>query len=644
MNNSTVSFEQWQIDKLMQKLSTNELSKPKFQRKKMWLIEPDEDNVNIPNEKKYIEFMCDIKNSVHSITLSKNLNNTFINIDGNNRINAIHHYMTKPFEIFINYLDGLENFIVEHGLREIYIDDEFLNDECKGKLFSVGQELFNTIYELSYRDIVDSSVRNIFINNKFYGQYLKDYRDSLDDIIENIKNKLKINNGKERFDTTVKINVCIFEGCSITELCSTFESINRYSNKLTENELLACVLCEKDNFDITDKNLEKQIKQFVKQYYDNKNENEILQCYTFDQNNKLNAFDFIVGFQNYCSNKFQNYYIAKFGNKENKENNSKLNIIEQFSNDGGLSLFFKLYKLLVISNENFKFNSKNVNEFIENILYGIDILMQVYDKIYNQHIKLFNNMAENKINTFRKAHIMILLSAIIGHKKLNIQWNIVNAIEKVILYHLFMNDVKHKIDRDNFKDVDKINYPSGGIVIEVDEDAKNIYNNPQIIVENITKEKFTDLLAVLVQPKNKGDDEKKTRKSRKFFEKILLIYYYKNKVPTKFLTKSFNIEHICPYSSKWNNEIDINRLGNIFPILNEINLKRSNKHICRYSESNHSDFINFMDVIPQHVNYNKIIKHEQKNTIIINNKLYNDLCEKNEENYISNFINTIFIN
>ena len=97
MTDKRIKNEQWCIKELIAKINNQEISKPKFQRKRKWDILPKNDNN--PNEKAYIQFLFDTENSVHAITFGQETNLSLSNIDGNNRINAIKHFMDKPFEV-----------------------------------------------------------------------------------------------------------------------------------------------------------------------------------------------------------------------------------------------------------------------------------------------------------------------------------------------------------------------------------------------------------------------------------------------------------------------------------------------------------------------------------------------------------------
>jgi hypothetical protein len=140
------------------------------------------------------------------------------------------------------------------------------------------------------------------------------------------------------------------------------------------------------------------------------------------------------------------------------------------------------------------------------------------------------------------------------------------------------------------------------------------------------------------------------RRPRKFFEKALIYYYYKTRVPTEFLTNKFWIEHICPFSCVWEGEIDIDRLGNILPIIDYLNRKRSDKHITEYAKHETRPFIRHVDdIIPNTELYDTIVNHtgvsaNSKNAHprITDAGKYNEMCQRNEGVMKTTFLRNMF--
>jgi hypothetical protein len=617
MTDKRIKNEQWYVKELISKINNQEISKPKFQRKRKWDILPKNDNT--PNEKAYINFLFDTVNSVHAITFGQETNSNkimFSNIDGNNRINAIRHFIYSPFEIFYEYLDELFKLI-----EVIDLDKEY-------------KETLKQIFRnLSYNEIINFKYHLYFYKNGYEKLYIKikGYRDEFEKIIEEkIQPKLKVNE-TDNFDTIVKINVNLFEGYNTDELCKTFEDINKYDSKLTETELLACRLFNENNFDITDNIFKTELEECIKEYYIKKSDGEVLNCYNYDPTkDKINAHDFIVGFQNLC--------------------NKKYNFIGETDVEG-LSLFFKLYKA-IYGGYNNTFTTKNINDFKEKIMDSCEILNQLINTIFTDQInnKLFNNTCQTKLYTLKKNNMSILLCSIIGYQNKNTESSIIKkSLERCLLYHFMVSDLKDKDKRENFKNLDSISYTAGGSFIETV--IKNALSNPKFISSKLTDKLFRELLYDLYgevnnpcerkldNGKNKNDKRRKLR----FFEKTCMFYYYKQRIPINMLENEFSIEHICPNSSEWDGELDKDRTGNLIPIISTINSSRSNRHISEYYKTNNGNsFCNFIkDIIPRFEEYDKIISHLKKPTII-NNDLFNNMCKENEEKYIQNFIHCLF--
>ena len=151
MTDKRIKNEQWCVKELISKINNQEISKPKFQRKRKWDILPINDSN--PNEKAYIQFLYDTENSVHAITFGQETSSKkicFSNIDGNNRINAIKHFTDKPFEIFKEYLDDLN----------VLINRIELSQEDKYTLTTI-------FTKLSYNEIVNFKY-NLFFNRNGY--------------------------------------------------------------------------------------------------------------------------------------------------------------------------------------------------------------------------------------------------------------------------------------------------------------------------------------------------------------------------------------------------------------------------------------------------------------------------------------------
>lgn len=606
-----IKNENWYVKNLAAKINNLEIYKPKYQRKRKWDILPKKENV--PSEKKYIEFLYDTYNSVHAITFGFD-GNKYSNIDGNNRINAIMHFLEKPLSLFPEYMTDLIHF---------------LNN--KDQALAINVE--NIIKHLSYNELMTFKYNKFFIENghdDLYKKHLKELRDELEPFFDDLINLLKINK-KDRFDTDVLIIVNIFKGYSSEELAEVFGRINQYNSGLTEQEALASRLFNIVEFNITNKLLEYEIKQQLKTYYLDRKNDEILNCYVYDEvNDAMNAYDFMVGFQNYSS--------------------SKCALIMKTDNDG-LSLFFKIYKCLFKGGFDTTFTTNNIYEFIELMLKVIEILQKIQKNIFMENFtggsnKIFDAV-NKKLKSLTKNNMYLIITSIIGFIKNNIsEKDILKSCEICILYHFFVQSLDDKDKKDQYKLHDGILYDAGGAFI--DNKAKEYLQTPSLISSRITKTLMQDLLKELTRENVKSKpyelrtkNRQEKRRPRKVYEKVLIYYYYICKVPTQFLNNIFWVEHIFPFSCTWENEsIDIDRLGNIFPIIDQLNKERSNKHINEYKKIDKTGFLTYVDIIPE--NYDEIVSHNSKKPQIINCDKFNDVCNSNEDKLINCFIRHLF--
>lgn len=615
MTDHIIKNEQWYVKDLITKIDNNLIKKPQYQRKKKWDIIPKKENN--PNEKSYIEFLFKKKNSVHAITFGQETIDSkliYSNIDGNNRINTIHHFLKKPFEIFGEYLVDLNNIIdnSESGNK----------DEIK-RIFS----------SLSYNDFINIKRLNRFFEgigkSDLYNLISGENRDLISEEIERIQNKLYVD-GEDKFDGVVSINVNIFDGYTTEQLCETFEEINKYNSKLTETELLSCRLFNVTDFSITDNVIKTELNSSIKQYYINKSNGETLDCYEYTEDSNMNAHDFIMGLHTLHSDKY-NEFIDKPGSD-------------------GLSLYFKLWTALYGSYNTFTTN--NVNNFIKNIIYSCELLNETYDKIFTDKIndKLFNQSVKKKVGSLKKNNMFIIFCFILGCNNNGVDRNeIISKLELALLYHFFTSDIKDKDKREIYKNSDKITGMSGASHIK--DLANKLLKNPNILIENITHEICIDLLKDLFNETNNpyerklenGKPRNEKRRQLRFFEKTCMFYYYKENMPTNLLDNDFSIEHIIPNSSDWTNIIDKDRTGNLFPIFSKINSSRGNKHInCYKKTTDGKNFLEFVkNVIPSDEEYEGIVEYNSK-PIVKDNDMYNKMCKKNEGIYIDCMIKCLF--
>lgn len=618
MTDKIIKNETWYVKQLEQMVSNGGIYKPQFQRKRKWRMFQKKGTFNekkAPNEKEFINFLFIQRNGVHPITFGQD-GDKLSNIDGNNRINAIMRFLKTPFILYPGKLEPLKKYL----------------DEEKTCGIDVANQVINIVKEMTYDELMSFKYSKFFIDKDFaelYNKHLKNVRDEVELLFDELVSDLKIN-GKDRFDNDVKINVNICIGYSAEELSDVFKQINEYSSSLTEQEILASKLFNINNFTIHDKRFECEIKNHIKKYYHERNDDdEELDCFEYDETTYvMNPFDFMVGFQNYS--------------------NEKCDLIDKTDNDT-LSLFFKIFKNFYNGQLETRFTTENINDFINIMLRVVDILQKfksvtLMENFVGGSNKLFDT-ANKKLASLKRNNKYLIIVSIIGYLKINENEDkILNTIEKCILYHFFINSLDNKEERDTYKPYDGISYEAGGKFIE--NKAKEYLKSPKSISSKITKEIMHEVLLRLTKEnvKNKKYEtrqdgkDKYDRRARKLHEKVLIYYYFVCKVPTQFLRNNFWIEHVFPFSSSWDNEIDTDRLGNIIPIIDALNKQRSNKHINEYKKLDKTKFLNYIDTIPDTEQYNTIITHADKKPHISNSDTYNAFCVENETKLIECFL------
>jgi hypothetical protein len=622
MNNMTISNISYTPAELLQ--LCHKIKKPKFQRDKMWDIKPCKNNVKKnkkerANNEDYIKFLIKTKNSVFPISLGTYLRENseyYIIIDGNNRLNAIISFFQCPYEIFPEYYDELFDCIDR-------INDDKINENVK-------ENWKESIKLLSYRNLYTLSRCDNLIDDDI--GISRTTSRMIDNVFMKLQSMLKFDDGSP-YDMSIIININQFKNGTYKEYCNIFEDINKYSNTLSNNELLAATLSDV-NINVNDQRLKMDLIDIIKKYYDNRGHDEVLETYTFESNYdmKITAYDFIVGLQNYCSNKYD--------------------IIDNFSSDG-TSPFFKLFSYLYISIERDSFTDLNINDFIEKILYSCNVIKNVYDSIMPSNIndKIFNKNSKcNRKSLIAKNSSLVLMTSIIANKDKISDTELTKSIKKGVIYHLLCNKkYLSKLSDDEYIQIqshDKLTYQAGGCYI--DNLCNNILKNPTInIFNNLDKNIFEYLLNynLMSSYNEKTYEDKKSSNKRKalsFFEKILISNYYNKKMPNCYIeNEKYSIEHVTPFSSSWNScmMIDIDRLGNLFPTLDDINRLRSNGNLNIYLNN---DFGKFVEELLPHNNYSNINEKNGKKTTIINKNLYDEYCLNNEKLYIKTMIDDIF--
>ena len=623
----TIKNTCWSVCTLIGLLGTlGAIIKTKYQRRLRWTRLPSK-NVEKASMREFIDFLYRVKNTVQPISFSEKIEGgkkTYENIDGNNRINAIWTFIKHPFSIYPEYLAPINTLISQ--IQELTSAEQTI--------------LSDFIAKLSYKQIsqfrrqCDLYATNPEIEALFDKLPNKILRELETHLIQ-IQNALLLPGGDD-FEKTVLININVFENATTEEMCRVFSDINRYAGGLAFIELLASDLYH-TQIAIKNPDHNYEIRKTVKAYYDTKNvTGEILSGFTVSPEDlhtfPLNGFDCIVGIQNYCSRKFPNTIVL-------------------FESEKSLSICFKLYRLVFGELTIHTVTSENMNRFTENAISATEILAQTMDDIFPRNIDetIFNQQGKRESVGLCNTQLLLVLSAIIGFSNQAMPpAEIVCKIKRALIYNYMAN---HIDANDDMSESYKLH---NALSIERRENrsetyAMKILNEPDLLVQGLDEDRMRAIVTLALKSNIKAESitaKKSKNKRRKLtlIDRLITSAYFRKHVSHSYLGKPFSNEHLIPFSSCWepNVAIDIDRLGNLVPMLAGLNKGRGNGPISYYYEKEPVYCTFFKTLMPSQEEYEALIQYVKKVPFIQHVDAYNAFCERNESAYIDTFVKSIY--
>ena len=173
---------------------------------------------------------------------------------------------------------------------------------------------------------------------------------------------------------------------------------------------------------------------------------------------------------------------------------------------------------------------------IEKINYSCEILNKTISSIFTDKINesLFNKTCQSKMNTLKKNNLCVLFGCIIGFQTRKKDDSfIIKELQKCLLYHFMIGDLKPSDEKEDFKSCDAITYKVGGGVIE--KFTESLINNPENISIKLNKELFDKLLIKLFCETN-------FEETLSAFSEIFSISNPTFLLANKIATKSFECE------------------------------------------------------------------------------------------------------
>jgi hypothetical protein len=261
--------------------------------------------------------------------------------------------------------------------------------------------------------------------------------------------------------------------------------------------------------------------------------------------------------------------------------------------------------------------------------------------------KWFNKKCQNKALDTGINNLYLIMTFIIGLIRTNVpDKKIIQSIKRVIVYHILVKEIKSADEKKNYETCDSLKYQAGGAY--VDNKSEKILKTPLIFLYEGMKNKLTAVLNIIIKETNSdisfsAKKSKNKRRKYSYMEKFLSAAYYSKVVSTFYLNNKYSTEHIIPFSSSWENvDLDIDRVGNLIPMIAPMNSGRKNGHISYYQMKDSSFSALLKNVLPSNESYDSIIQYVNKSAVIKDTDAYNKMCEINEKLYVDNFINMLF--
>lgn len=632
------------------------LSKPLYQRAMYWLLTKDSCKPKIPNCRDFVDFILLHNAAVQRIHMAIVGEERSL-MDGNNRINAIMLCLKYPYILFPEYYKELFQTI-DNMFPSDKDDDTFNNNNTLKEFFKETADYSKIRGWSDLRNGFGKHIYQTIIRQNVKGDAIYEFND----VICNLKWKW----GKSKIDPNEPINLLEdvrlsfveYHNYTVEQQVKTFEDTNRYDSTMSKRDAISATLCYV-NADMNDE-FKKQLCVHACKYLRNKCsdiERKIGIINEKREINDLKAFDYLVALNDLCSERYGLFdsYIEFCKSKKGGGNNKNImpiifdlfNFIynENFTNVVGCEINSSLFTF----DNNNAFNNIFVNAcalFSDtlNIMYPATIEKEVFGKNWNTGKKI------------EKTRLLILLTSIIKDQTRGVcDEDIQKSLKTVLFYHTFIKELKKTCD-----DEGKIQkYQNNDMLGDKDikGNIKTILPNVKSIVtesEKIDRQLFGELLCDInvlhIKPTQLS---KKSRKKLSWFLKTMMVSLYSRKMPLMYLKPGtmYEREHIIPFSTICDlpTEIDLNRLGNIVPILKGMNKNRDNKHIRIYYEKN-KNFIKHLhpliysiDEYDRTVEYVKVKKKDKPKFISDDAiKSYKRKCLKNELCYINNFLDGLF--
>jgi hypothetical protein len=411
-------------------------------------------------------------------------------------------------------------------------------------LFETVEKQSDDYYDYILSDVVDSKT-------------LKDMEKQFDVLI-NTLDKYKFND--------IKLVYFLFENISHSELCNLYQSVNQVGVQLTQQEILASSTAHMI-YTIQDiPTYYNQIHEKIDAYYEDTSNRECLELEEHtEMHTSLNLFEILLGFQFVLKEKYSHH--ISFSTTENCQ----------------LALIFQIFDYFHRTDVSAQ-NSFEQKPSSERLTLFLDKVWNVFEKLHTIY-ESFHLFDAHKKNA-PKLSLMTtnLIFVIMGLMESDTDKSIFSHVKALMIYDLVCRELPTAALETALKDQNPMKYVPHGkhkpstVHKIIKHGIRDVFPLPD-------RKEYKDLFNKVISHSTKTytvDSKPKCRRSTlSVTHSIILSLYYNAKVPQGVFEKDdvTQCDHIIPWSSTWEGEIDLDRLGNCMYIDPETNNSKGNRMI-----------------------------------------------------------------
>jgi len=600
-------------------IKDGKVQNPMFQRNQGWEIFPKNKSSSYYE---YIEFLYETCHSFSSFSWAKYTdaqgNEYFVNIDGNNRMAALIYFYDHPLVLFS---------------RKNSDDDKFHNFGYFRASPTVFKDMLEFLESVNLLQLMTMTMRSFRRDHaELFKSLTEDEREYFEDELERTQHNLKTTDHSGNlveFYKEVLVSINILDKPNLDELADIYHKINGKNNPMSASDIAASTLMTANQFRLSfDPVFETTLRLTLDQYYADKCIGERVQRQSWTTKREFNGFEFLVGFQDYCSRQFT--LVPKFLDEINGKN----------KNNKGYSLFLKLFDFFfgLVPQQ---FTTENVETYTRKIRDALTVLQNVLDHAFPATLKFALN-AKSKY----KKDVMFVLIIVTCKLMENVTATVRDhMLRKVLIYHYCVETSKLSREvKAAFKVCDDLRYQSGGDTIRLK--AQAFQRNPCEFGLYVTRDKLRDLFLAMIQAHNENAaaclDKGSVRVALPDGILLMMSIYFHSNVPYyKHGKEEKNCDHIAPASTRCPAEkVVLSRVGNYMIFGASLNKARRNKSIQFYYDKEPQ----LMQCLhyPSVEDYDAMVYYEENNPVLRDAEKFQRFAEWLESVYVDEAIKYVF--